>query len=503
MRYSIWLFLIACIPTGLFAQKNPLKGLDRYVDEARQAWEIPGMALTIVKDGKVVYAQGFGVRNLDTREPVDAHTLFSNASTTKAFVATALLMLSDEGKVDLDAPVIRYLPGFRVADPYVTRALMVRDLLSHRTGVEPTNLWVYDSLDLSDDYVRRLQFAPQHSSLRSHYQYNNDMFIVAGKVIEAVTGQPWETYVQQRILTPLGMAETLTNGLEVKGKPNVAAAHGPIHDTLRVLAYPYNPGVSAAGALRSNIHDMARWVIALLDSTRHDGTRLLTPGAYAQLFTPHTLIGQSSNPAIRRAGIHFYAYGLGWFLQDYRGHLLVFHTGSLRGASALVGMLPEENLGFAMFLNKDQAELRIPLMYEIFDRYLGTQGIDWSGEALAYYQAEAAKEHQEALAVLPRVPHDVPSLAAEAYAGTYVDSLYGTLTVTLVGGALQMQRGERSYDLQHVHYDTFRAVNQDPWYGQWPSQLRFLMDEKGRVVQLEMDEVRYHRLPTGNAGGTR
>ncbi|MEZ4698869.1 MAG: serine hydrolase domain-containing protein [Rhodothermales bacterium] len=279
--------LVAALAIPARAQESPLQGLDGYIEQARKAWQIPGLAVAIVKDDSVVFLQGFGVSDVRSGEAVDENTLFSLASNTKAFVALVIMQLVDQGKVDLDAPVITYLPDFQVADPYVTRELTIRDLLSHRTGVRPTNPW--DLIDTAEEGIYSLRFALQSSSLRSTWEYNNDMYVVAGAVIEAVSGQSWERFVTDHILRPLGMHATKTNGRGLADSQGVAQAHGLIDDTLRVVAYRGYPAGGAAGGMRSSLLEMTRWVKALLDSTRVGQDRLVEPASFTELFHPQML----------------------------------------------------------------------------------------------------------------------------------------------------------------------------------------------------------------------
>lgn len=469
------------------AQESSLQGFEAYVEQARQAWDVPGLAVAVVKDNAVAFARGYGVRQLGSPEPVDTHTLFSIGSTTKAFTAAALALLVDEGKINWDEPVVTYLPGFRVADPYVTRELRVRDLITHRNGVEPTDmLWVagYDR----DDIVRRLRHARQVSSLRSRWQYNNGMYVVAGAVIEAVSGTSWEQFVRDRILGPLGMDATLMISEGIETHPNAAMAHDEIEDTLRVLPYPHIDAAGPAGSMQSSVADMARWIAFMLDDAKANDRRLLKPATYAELFKPQMHLERPIYPAVRQANSHFFAYGLGWFLQDYRGHLLVMHTGSIWGMSAIVGLLPEEDLGVVVLANRDHAELRHALMYEVFDRYLGTTGKDWSGDLLNLYsaiqkQAAQAQKNQET----SRVAVSSPTLPLENYTGVYVDSLYGEVKVSLEssGLTLHVMHSKRLVaDLKHWHYDTFRVVFRDRRMGN-RQVVRFELDATGDVHEID------------------
>jgi CubicO group peptidase (beta-lactamase class C family) len=487
------LLLVPIVGARLSAQstahtRNPLDGFDAYVAAAVKAWEVPGLAVAVVKDDSIVLARGFGVRTLGSPEPVDEHTRFAIGSTTKAMTAAAVAMLVDEGKVRWDDPVTKHLPSFQLSDPYVTRELTVRDLLSHRSGLPGADALWYASPNSFDDILRRLRYLKPAASLRSRYAYQNVMYAVAGQVVAAASGTRWSEFVQRRILRPVGMSETLTSHRRLAGQANVATPHLRVNDTVRAVAYRDLDNIAPAGAVVSSALDMARWIRVLLDSTRvrpagpgpaspvadgQAGARLVSDSSFRQLFTPQFLVPAADYyPAARQAHPHFTAYGLGWFLQDYRGRLVAMHTGSIDGMTAIVGMLPEERVGVVVLANLDHAELRHALMYRVFDLYLDPPNVathkDWSADLRTLYGGlakEARAAERKALA--SRVPRTRPTLPATAYAGTYADSLYGDVTVRVEAGRRLVAHYGPAYvgELEHWHYDTFRARWRDPALG--------------------------------------
>ena len=485
---------------------DPLAGFEAYVAAAVKAWEVPGLAVAVVKGDSVVFARGFGVRTLGRPDRVDEHTLFAVGSTTKAMTTAALAMLVDEGKVRWDDPVTKYVPTFQLYDPYVTRELTVRDLLTHRSGLPGADALWYASPNSFDDILRRLRYLKPAASVRSRYAYQNIMYAVAGRVVAAASGVPWDELVRRRILQPLGMTETLTGYAGLAGRPNVATPHLRVDDTLRAVAYRNLDNIAPAGAVNSSAADMAKWVRALLDSTRlrgasdgrgAGGARLVSDSSFRQLFTPQFLVPTASYyPAARQARPHFTAYGLGWFLQDYRGRLVAMHTGSIDGMSAIVGMLPEERLGVVVLANLDHAELRHALMYRVFDLYLGAPAggalKDWSADLRALYGG-LAKEAREAerKALAGRVPGTRPTLPLPAYAGTYtnVDSIYGDVTVRPEENRLVAHFGPAYVGpLEHWHHDTFRVRWRDPTLG--TSFITFTLDPAHkRVTGASVEEL--------------
>ena len=484
------LVVIPCLAATADAQRGPLRGLEAYVEQGMRDWGAPGLALAVVKDDSVVFARGFGTRTLGRDEPVDEHTSFAIASTTKAFTAMAVAMLVDEGKVRWDDPVSMHVPGFQLADPSLSGQLTVRDLLTHRTGL-PTNdfLW-YASGSSTDEIVRRMRFVRPFASPRSRYMYNNNAYMVAGLVVQSASGMPWAEFVRRRILEPLGMRETLTGFVGLDARGNVAAPHLEVEGAVRPIDYRNFDNIGPAGAMNSSVADMARWIRFQLARGEWNGTRLVSEAQHREMLTPQFIIPQGQYyPAARLAAPHFTAYGLGWFMQDYRGRQLAMHTGSIDGMTALVALVPEERLGLVVLINMDHVELRHALMYRIIDAYLGGPPRDWSAELRPLYRgmeerAAAARREREAR----RVADTRPSLPLESYAGTYADpdSLYSRVTVRVEDGRLTASMGAGlTGQMEHWHYDVFRARWADVSLG--TSFLTFTIDPEGRAGWLRVD----------------
>ena len=489
--------LLCALATPAPAQTDPLAGMDEYVAAGMRQWKIPGLALAIVKDDSVVYQRGFGVTRLGGGTRVDANTLFASASTTKAFTTMALGMLVDEGKVRWDDPVTKHLPGFQLADPHTTRELTVRDLVTHRSGLASADEIWYASGATTAEIVRRLRFQAPSSSLRSRYAYNNNAYAVAGEVIRAAGGMPWDELVRRRILAPLGMESTLTGLAGLEERPNHAKPHLEVDGTIRPIAHRSLENIGPAGSMNSSVADMARWLRFQLDSGRVGGRRLVSDSVIRETWAPQTIIPSASRyPAAYLARPNFTAYGLGWFLQDHRGRKVAMHTGSIDGMSALVAMVPEERLGLVVFANLDHAELRHALMYRVIDAYTGAPPRDWSAELHGLYGrlAEGARAF-ERRRDSARVSGTRPSLALAAYAGSYADSLRGEVQVRVEGGRLAARWGSGyAGAMEHWHYDTFRARWRDPALG--TSLVTFALDAAGRPRALVMEGVgEFRRAP--------
>jgi CubicO group peptidase (beta-lactamase class C family) len=496
-------FLIVAVTCWLsmpcVGAEDPLAGLEDAVSEARELWKAPGLAAAIVKDGETVFMEGFGKRQLGESAPVDEHTLFTLASTTKAFVAVALGMLVDEGRLAWDDPVINHLPAFRVSDSYATREITIRDLLSHRTGVEPVDwLWVRGFEPAAG--IEHLQYAEQAAGLRSTWIYNNMMYVVAGEVVARVSGMTLPDFVRLRIFEPLGMTESVfTLDARLRDEENVAGAH-TLHDGAPLAIEPYRSGspLGAAG-IHSSIADMSLWLRFLLNEGRVKETRLLKEKTFAELFKPQMIAGGSMYPAAEEAGPHFFSYGLGWFLQDYRGRLLAMHTGSLFGANALVALVPEEELGLVILINADPVEYRHAFMYDVVDRFLGTRETDWSRRLHAVYaklEAEDRKEREEAEA--ERAGDSKPSVALSHYTGTYNDPLVGDAQVAKNGEDLQLLLPpDATFTLRHWSYDTFEATS--PRIPDSRFRLTFSIGADGVATGYQTEDGRrFARVPSPN-----
>jgi len=502
MRTLRLLLLFACLGlASARAQQRPplLAGLDAYVAKAMTDWRVPGLAIVIVKDDSVLFIKGYGVRELGKPDPVTVHTRFGNMSTTKAFTAMLVAMLADSGRVAFDDPVQKYLPQLQFADPYVTRELTVRDLLTHRVGFgDPEYLWSNSGLDFAT-IEHRLRFVPATTSFRSRFQYNNVTYSLAGDVAAHAAGTTWQSLLRARIYGPLGMTESYTDASELQaaGITDLSSPHGIVRDTVRVLPAPLNgiDGIAPAGSAFTTATDMAKWLRFLLDSGRVAGRGLVSPQNFAELFKPQQVLAKPFFPTASLVHPHFQAYGLGWILQDYRGEFVAMHTGSIEGRSALVGLLPDRRAGVAIFTNLDHSELRHALMYTVFDRFIGPPPAahDWSVEMRAMYRhladsTAAVRRAQES----KRVPNTHPTLPLDRYAGTYADSLFGTATVGLQDGRLTVQAGQLNGELEHWQYDVFRVTWRDPFLP--AAYMSFAIDPDGTVGELRMvDGVQIYR----------
>src|SRR5687768_15918990 len=453
------LLLVAVLAQVALAQNGALNGFDDYVNKAMKEWEVPGVAIAIVKGDQVVLAKGFGVRKIGEPAAVNERTLFAIGSSSKAFTAASIAMLVDDGKVKWDDPVTKYLPGFEMYDPYVTRELTVRDLLSHRSGLQRGDfLWYGTELE-RDEILRRTRFLKPSWSLRSTFGYQNLMFLAAGQLVSRVGGKSWDEFIQQRLFTPLAMSSSSTSINAFKNADNVASPHAKRDDKVRVIPWRNIDNIAPAGSINSNVVDMAQWVRLQLGQGAFQNKRIFSAAAAKEMHASQTIIRFEPPYSMFYPEAHFLNYGLGWFLSDYRGRKVVEHGGAIDGMRAQVALIPEEKLGLVVLSNMNGSALPVALMYRIFDSFLGATQRDWSAELLKTaktleQQGKAAEKKQES----ERVAGTNPSVALEKYAGTYRNDLYGDVKLAFSNGKLNLRYGPAfTGDLEHWHYDTFRA----------------------------------------------
>ncbi len=483
--------LIALAP--LAAQARPdLRALDAYIARARADWAVPGLAVAVVKDGRVVLAKGYGVRHATEGGPVDEHTLFAIASNTKAFTTAALAMLVEEQKLTWDTPVRDVLPWFELQEPYAAREMRVRDLLSHRSGLGTFSgdlLW-YGTGYSAEEVIRRTRHLPPASGFRERYGYSNLMFIAAGELLPALTGQRWDAFVRARILTPLGMSRTVTSVADLASRSNVAQPHAEKAGRIVPVDWYGWDAMGAAGGIISSAHDMARWIRLQLGRGTVDSLRLFTEAQSRTMWTPHMWIPVGAATERRFPSTHFLGYGLGWALRDYLGRKIVSHGGGYDGMFSQVTLVPEEGLGVVILTNA-MTSVQTALTHRILDAWLGAPAQDWSGDYLARARADTTTERKRWLTwERERVADTRPSREPSAYAGTYGGALYGDARVEVEGGRLVLRllpAPDLTADLTHWHFDTYRVQwrHTFPWFGD--GLARFTLDQSGNVASLALD----------------
>jgi CubicO group peptidase (beta-lactamase class C family) len=450
------------------------------VGEAVQRWAIPGLAIVVVKDDAAVYAQGFGVRRLGDTARVTSKTVFAIGSCTKAFTATALAMLVDSGRASWDEPVTRYLRGFELSDPYVTRELTVRDLLTHRSGLMRGDaLWYATPYDRAE-VLRRIRYLKPSWSFRSRYGYQNIMFLAAGEVVPAVTGMPWDDFVRRRIFDPLGMTATGTS---------VAALDTAGASPRREQSRTCGRSVAQHRQHRAGWCDQVKYSTWPVGTAQLGGVvpglRLVSAERVKEMHAPQMLIPLDSLIERLRPSTHFQAYGLGWTISDYRGRKLVAHGGAIDGFRALVGLVPEEQLGVVVLTNGGEPgrALTNALFLRVVDAFLGGVVRDWGAELLRVRDHRLMRDGVEDAKRAVAHRQNASSLALPAYAGSYHHDMYGDVVIAAESGALVMRFGPYyTGDLNHWHFDTFQAKWHDPEQGS--DLVTFGLNADGKVDYL-------------------
>ncbi len=471
--------------------------LDAYVSQVMKTFEVPGISLAIVKDGAVVAAKGYGVRKLGESAPVDSKTLFGIASNTKAFTATALGILVEEGKIQWNAPVIQYLPWFQMWDPYVTRELTIRDLLVHRSGLglgAGDLLWWPPSTYNRREIVQRLRHLQPTTSFRSAYAYDNVLYLVAGEVIQAVSGQSWEDFVSSRILVKAGMTSSNVLHSAAASGINVAATHARINGIVRPIAPFISDNTNPAGGINSSSEDMAKWLLLQLnEGLLPDGSRLFSLKTARELTTIVTPIPiREYPPELASLRPNFQGYALGFGINDYLGKKVVTHTGGLPGYVSKVFMIPQAKLGIAVLTNQESGEAFEALTYWIADHYLNAPQTDWL-KAFANVSKKQAADNAEKLknATAARNAGSHPSLPLANYAGLYRDAWYGEVKITFADGKLAInltQTPALQGELEHWQYDTFIARWQDQEL-RADAYVTFALNPDGSINQVKMEAV--------------
>ncbi|MDT0540161.1 serine hydrolase [Croceitalea sp. P059] len=471
-------------------QKNKnVAQLDAMIVQGMQDWKVPGLATIVVKDGEVVFQKTYGVKNLTTKEPVNENTLFNMASTTKAIVAIAMGMLVDEGKLDWDDKVVDHLPYFKLSDPYITANARVKDLFTHNLGIGNADvLWTLDSVSTKET-IKKFQFAVKAYPLRGGFTYQNIMYAVAGEVIKEVSGQPWNEFVTERIFKPLGMNRTQAVASDIFKVGNfVTPYYDDSEEGIVEVDYGFSDQIGPAGMICSSANDISKYLTFLVNDGVHKSDTLVQPKTFKYLFEPKSFLGNTGTyPTNALTKPNWNTYAMGWFQQDYRGHKLDFHTGSLFGLVAIAGIVHEKDMAVYVFANLDHAELRHAILYKAIDLFaFEDDSRDWHNEVFNLYQGfkKSNLEFQEKKKK-ERILNTKTSLALIEYEGTYNNELIGSAKVKYNNGQLHIDFNDFvKYNLEHWHYDTF-LTNKDSRFRQ-KMMIRFELNTDGKVQELDL-----------------
>jgi len=496
---SCWLLLFAVSANGWAAPSTTNQQIEQTILAAMKTFQVPGVAVAIVKDNQVLMAKGFGVTQLGTQQKVTADTLFGIASNTKAMTSAILASLVDQGKLTWQTKVTDIIPTFQLYDPWVTREFRILDLLSHNSGLGlgagDLMIWPETQLSISD-IIKRMRYLHPVSSFRSEFAYDNLMFIVAGQIIEKITGKPWQKVIQQRIFTPLKMHNTRAKfSLIPSSNHNVARAHVPLNGQLHVVGGDFLENFSSAGAVASSVNDMSQWLKLQLNhgEITESGKqyRLFSAIQGEQMWRPHTLI-PVSKMATKIDKTHFSAYGLGWFLNDYHGYKMVHHSGGILGMVSKVVLIPEAKLGIVILTNQQSGYAFNAIYHDILNRYLKLPARDWVAFYAKLQQQRLTKEHARLAKLQANVAvHSTPSLPLSGYTGTYHDAWYGDVSIIEQQGKLVMKFSNTSAlqgELTHYQYNTFIVHWHDKTLTA-DAYVNFNLSIDGKVSKITMQPV--------------
>lgn len=413
----------------LIAQPNFIKdSLNSYIEQGMHSWNIPGLAIAIIKDGKIVVMKGFGVRNISTHEPVDENTLFMIASNSKLFTATSLSQLAYDHKLSLNDKIIKYFPDFQLYDSAVTKMVTIRDMLSHHLGTKTFqgDFSFWDSKNSRHEIMYKMRYLKPSGTFRQDFGYCNSCFLTAGEIIPKVTGKPWEVYVYDSLIQPLKMTHTQTLGYAMSRMPNAATPYTTAFSgTLQALPYDQVDNLGPAGSLVSCVSDLSKWLMMQLDSGRYQG-KTIVPWEVLQTTREMATIISSR----KRGESHFSGYGLGIFETDYHGKQVFWHTGGAFGFVTNTCFVPEMNLGITILTNQDNQEFFELLRYQILNAYLQVPFENLSTTVLPAFMDEQARETKKIELWKARVKGNSPPLSIKMYTGVYENKLYGTITIS-------------------------------------------------------------------------
>lgn len=503
MRHSVVALALAIAPLAVAPAQDTraiLRDLDAYVPRALAEWNGAGVAIGIVKDDSLIYARGFGVREVGKPEAVDAQTVFAIGSNSKFFTAVAAGMLADDGKLSLDDKVTKHLPWFQLYDPWVTREFTLRDAMSHRSGLGRRGdpLW-YGTGRSRDELVRLVRHLPPNSSFRTEYGYQNLMFITAGQALAAASGMSWDDLIARRIFTPLGMTSSRTLMAQLKAQSNVAMPHdlGASDPRPRVIPWREIDNAGAAGSITSNVPDMARWMRFILSGGTWNGQALLKRQTLSDLTGPHSIPSRIVEDTLNPTR-HFSLYALGIGVSDLHGVKVLQHTGGIDGMLSYVAMVPERRLGIVVLTNTSgHNALYQALGHRILNDMLGGPRRDWSAIALAETRkAEQAADSAVRRRLSGRVANTQPSRPLAEYAGTYRHPMYGDVTVAVDGDGLRLRHmGAVDVKVSHFHYDTFSGPAGGLLLGE-TAWVRFSLNTDGKVRSVTIEGLEeFARVP--------
>jgi len=496
---SLFIVLSLCIYPAFSAKKaDPkanLKGFNEFITKTMAEWKVPGMAISIVKDGKLIFSEGFGFRDVKQGLKVTPQTLFAIGSCSKAFTAVTVGILVDEGKLDWDKPVRTYIPSFKLYDPFASERMTPRDLLCHRSGLPRHDTMWYGSSFSRKELFDRLQYLEPSKDFRAVWQYQNLMFMTAGYVVGQITGTTWEKFVAERILNPLGMKGSNFSVIESQKAPDFALPYREKENKVEQIPFRNIDEIGPAGSINSSVAEMANWVLLNLNKGKWGEKQIISEASLNQIHSPQMIIQQP----LRYDEILYSSYGMGWMITPYRGHLLLAHGGGIDGFTALVSFMPRDNMGVVIMTNMSGTPVPQIVAYNAYDRLLGLDQVPWNKrikDELDKSKAEAEKAKKEK--DKDRKLNTKPSHPLEDYTGDFEHPGYGVISVVKEGEGLKATYNALSSSLNHYHYDIFELRNE---LRDITQKATFFTDTKGNIsglsIQMEpaAKEAMFTRMP--------
>jgi CubicO group peptidase (beta-lactamase class C family) len=495
-KFSISLLVLLAFSIHSSAQITEQE-VDNLVNRTLTTFNVPGIAVAIVKDGKVVLAKGYGVKSILTNEKVDANTLYAIASNSKAFTSATLAILVDEGKLKWDDKVITYLPNFKMYNDYVTNEFTIRDLLTHRSGLGlgagDLMFWPGGTDFTAQDIIQNLQYLKPVSAFRTKYDYDNLLYIVAGEIVHKVSGLSWCDFIERRIMKPLEMNNSAASFLRLKDSSNVIVPHVPIDGKLKVISRNKDQVMDAAGGIYSSVNDMSKWMIMQLNNGKYgtENKQLFSEKEHNQMWTPQTIMPVTTKPPYNT---HFGSYGLGWYLTDVKGYKQVRHSGALEGIYTMVTLFPELNLGIVVLTNQQSSDAFYAISNTIKDSYLDIKSDDY---VTIYRNLEKADEQSadkatdEVWALAIKNKKDNIKIDFNNYVGIYKDIWFGEIVISEKKGKLffASKRSPKLIGELFLHKDKNLVVKWNNAYFHADAHLFFEFDKEGKAIAIKMKPI--------------
>lgn len=493
LKFILFLFIVStCLETNTYAQKLSSKTVDKIVNKTMDTFNVPGLALAIIKDGKIIHNKGYGYRSLESKEKVDAHTLFAIASNSKAFTTAALCILMEDNKLYLNDKVKKYIPEFKLYNSFVSEEFTITDLLTHRSGLGlgAGDLMIFPTNNkfTKEEIIHNLRFLKARSSFRTKYDYDNLLYIVAGEIIERVSGLSWSEYIKKKILDPLEMTESAPSYNHLKDTSNIAIPYVPMNGKLIKTSRSFNTNINPAGGIYSNTAELSKWVITQLQHGKYEGKKIFTNASSNQMWASHTIRRPNPMPFFKS---NFNSYGLGWEVQDINGYKQVSHTGGLTGMVSQVVMIPELSLGIIILTNQQSGLAFMNISDKIKDIYLRNgkhKRLELYKKYESYSQKRDKESQKEIIKVLNASKNKIPPFGI---IGTYTDKWFGDIKISKVKNQYyftSIKSSSLKGKMFYYNANTFivkwddRTLNADAY-------ILFNLDEKGKSKTFRMKAI--------------